>query len=690
MGATAILLQVAMLRQLLTIFSGNELVIGIILSVWLSVVGTGSLLVRRIRLPYAFALSFFLVAVVSHTSLISALLVRPVLQLEFGEIISISATIISVTALLLPLCLLLGAQFPLAVSYSGNNTPLVYGIEAIGSLAGGIIFTFLLSGNMDLFTLTLLISILNMLTGILLAGDRRYFILLLLPFLLYFASEKTVSHVAWKGGEQIDKTESRYGEIMTVKTGKQMNLFASGRFSFAYPDPRTEEISVHASISLHPEPRSLLLVGGSPALIREALKYDGIEKIVFVEMDPKIIEVSLSILSSQDRQKIRDRRVSMAGQDARRFIRQAAGDKYDLILLSLPEPSTAQINRFYTIEFFREAKAALNQGGMILLSLPTSSGYIGRTMQMLHGAVYSSLKQVFPYLQVSSEEYGIICGSDREIRTEPRILIDRYNQRAVRTDFFVPSLLSDIFSPVKTEMVRALLEMSREKNTDMKPAAYQYSLMLWLESQGSSLAVTLFENSSASAYVFIVLTAAGSIVLFRKRKVIALSIFVAGYAAMAFSLTLLLAYQAVFGYIYEMIGLLTAVFMAGIAAGSYVAGKTSRPLYWMRAAGIFSIALLLSAKFLFRYEAFFFMLNFLAGMAAGAEFITANRLIRNQQAQQGAGRLYAIELTGSFFGALLTTLVFVPLLGIHISLLLVALLKMAPVIMLFFYSHENT
>ncbi len=689
MGATSILMQVAMLRPLLTIFSGNELVIGIILSVWLSAVGTGSFLGSKLKSPSAFPLSFSLVAILSQAMILSALLVRPILSLEFGETVSLSATIISATVLLVPLCLLLGAQFPLAVSYTRNNTPLVYGVEALGSLGGGLIFTFLIAGRMDLLTLTLSIGIVNMLIAILLAKNWRFLFLFLVPILLYFGSLKTMSQFAWKGGEVVERAESQYGEILTVKTGGQMNVFASGKFGFAYPDHQTEEIKVHTAMSLHADPKTLLLISGSPALIREALKY-AVEKIDFVEMDPKMVNISLSILTSDDRERTRDRRVTIVQTDARRFIKLTAGQTYDLILLNLSEPSTAQVNRFYTVEFFREAKQSLNQGGLILLSLPASSGYIGRRMLMMQSTVYNSLKQVFPYVQVSSDEYGIICGSDRPIQSDPPTLKERYNTRMIRADFFVPSLFSDIFSPMKTGKISALLDSGKDLNTDMKPAAYQYSLMLWLESQGSQIAISLFDHGRDIAYALMVMIISCGIALFRKKQVVLFSVFISGYAAMACTITLMLAYQALFGYIYEMIGLLFAVFMAGLTAGSYVMRKRAKPLHWLRGTGVIALALLLTAPLLLRNEALFFMLNFLAGMVAGAEFITANQIIKEQTAEQMAGRLYGIDLVGSFFGAILTSLIFVPLMGIQISLLLVALLKMVSVIMLFFFSYEKT
>jgi len=50
MGITSMLLQITVLRLLLSTFSGNELDIGITLSFWLIYVGLGSYMGRKIRL----------------------------------------------------------------------------------------------------------------------------------------------------------------------------------------------------------------------------------------------------------------------------------------------------------------------------------------------------------------------------------------------------------------------------------------------------------------------------------------------------------------------------------------------------------------------------------------------------------------------------------------------------------------
>jgi len=146
MGMTSMLLQITVLRLLLSTFSGNELDIGITLSFWLIWVGIGSYTGVKIKLKYAFVISFILIALLSIPTVLAIKVIRPVLSLEPGEATSLFATIISTALSLLPLCILIGLRFPLAVSYSGGSDAAgkVYGLEALGAFLGGVLFTLLL------------------------------------------------------------------------------------------------------------------------------------------------------------------------------------------------------------------------------------------------------------------------------------------------------------------------------------------------------------------------------------------------------------------------------------------------------------------------------------------------------------------------------------------------------------------
>src|SRR4030042_5072485 len=142
MGFASILVQITVLRLLLATFSGNELDIGITLSFWLTWVGIGSYMGRKIRFKHAFAFSFIIVALLLQPTVFAIKAVRPVLSLEPGEAVSFVSTVLSTAVTLFPLCFVLGLQFPLAVAYAGqgdriptgsDNAGKVYGLESLGA-----------------------------------------------------------------------------------------------------------------------------------------------------------------------------------------------------------------------------------------------------------------------------------------------------------------------------------------------------------------------------------------------------------------------------------------------------------------------------------------------------------------------------------------------------------------------------
>jgi len=85
----------------------------------------------------------------------------------------------------------------------------------------------------------------------------------------------------------------------------------------------------------------------------------------YVEIDPEIIRLSLQYLPPGEQKVLEDSRVHIYFQDGRAYL-NSSSKKYDVIILNLPEPATAQINRFYTQEFFLKVKEKLNKGGLSL------------------------------------------------------------------------------------------------------------------------------------------------------------------------------------------------------------------------------------------------------------------------------------------------------------------------------------
>jgi spermidine synthase len=674
-GFSSLLLQITVLRLLLSTFSGNELDIGITLSFWLLYVGLGSFAGRRIRLEYAFMLSFLFIAFLIQPTVLAIKAIRPLLALEPGEIVPFISTILATGLTLFPLCFITGIQFPLAVSHAGGRDAAgrVYGLEALGAFIAGLLFTFIVSARIDFMQLSLFIACFNILIAFYLSRSKIIPFLLLIPLSFYFIFHVFAVTLPWKGLRLSGTIESKYGEIAVIDMKVQASIYTNGQLLFTYPNVPSEEFRAHLTMTLHPSPSEVLVIGGSPGTVREILKYP-VERVDFIELDPRIVQVSFGMLSEKDRAIMEDERLSVIVEDGRRFIKRPRATQYDLVFLNLPQPSTAGINRFYTTDFFEEVKQVLKEDGIVSLTIPSSTGYIGKSMQTASGAIYNSLRSVFQYVSVTAQEYGGLFASGFSLDTDPEVLEKRFQERGIHVEYFSPYIFREVFSPFGVDYVRNRLAQIDLINTDPRPSAYLYNLMLWSEIHGGK-AITYLMNVrgwhivSFLAVFFITVTA---FTFRRKKRVIYYSIFTTGFSGMSFVLAVILAYQALYGYIYEMIGILTATFMVGMWAGTRVTKRTERPLTILFALELFTAGLALTAPFFFRGELLFYGIVFVAGICTGGQFTTANL---SMDSPDTAGKLYGIDLIGSCAGAFIPAIILIPLFGVAQTLLLIAVMK---------------
>ena len=104
----------------------------------------------------------------------------------------------------------------------------------------------------------------------------------------------------------------------------------------------------------------------------QALKYDSL-KIDYVEIDPQLIKTGEVFLPEAESRSLKSSRARIHLLDGRLFVKRSfkSEDKnrYDVVILNLPDPYTAQLNRFYTQEFFGMIKAILNEEGVFSFTL---------------------------------------------------------------------------------------------------------------------------------------------------------------------------------------------------------------------------------------------------------------------------------------------------------------------------------
>jgi spermidine synthase len=683
MGVTSMLLQITVLRLLLSAFSGNELDIGITLSFWLIYVGLGSYAGKKLSFRHAFWISFALIAILSLPTTVAIKSLRVLLSLEPGEAVSFIDTVSSTGVVLFPLCFIIGTQFPLAVSFAGNGNPAgrVYGLEALGAFAGGMLFTFVIASRVSTAELCLVLSLIYMGVAVYLSRKSIVLLLCLIPLFTYLRFHDTPPSFSWHGAEISQTGESRLGEIAVIRVGNQSSIYANGQIVFSYPDVQSEEMGTHLPMTMHPSPREILVIGGSPGILKELLKYH-VDRVDFVELDPMVIDFSLNLLNTpEDEKAVKDPRVHLINQDGRRFIKSAGDRFYDLIILNLPPPSTASINRYFTIDFFREAKIRLRQGGVLSLHIPQSAGYIGKAMQMAGGSIYNSLHAVFRYTAVTSQEYGMIFSSDADIVNDSDTLEARFSKRNLPVTYFHRNIFRDAFSPFGVVYVKERLGNTTTLNTDFRPAAYLFNLMLWSEIHGGYLYHHMPGIKAMHLYIAMLLILAFlSLPLFTQRsRVVSFSVFSTGFSGMSLVLIAILAFQSLHGYVYEMIGVLSASFMIGLWAGTSVTGSPRKPLRVLLFLDLSFLLLTAIPVLFFREDGILYGTVCIAGIICGGQFSSANASIAGKSA---AGRLYALDLLGSFTGALTSSLIVVPLFGIPGALLLIAMIKVFSALMI--------
>lgn len=714
LGFFSLFAQTVLLREMLAVFSGNEIVLGAILAFWLLWVGLGSLLGNRFlsRMsgsPTALGWSYLLA---SFSLLLALFLVRHARILWGclpGETIPLMQTGLTAALSPLPLCFLLGLAFVLNASFfsarlGGNLTNRVYLVEAVGAACGGVVVTFLLIpslSNIDIAFLTPLTSsvvalylwvsegrkVKMVLASVVAVGTLALFAAGL-PGRIDRESLKTV----WRGFSILDSIDSRYGKIVVTGNEDLVSFYENSSLGFYLPNQAHAEETIHLALLQLEDPQSLLLIGGGPGdNLNEAFKYVDL-KIDYVELDPELVRTARRHLPLSP--EIGER-VRFLFVDGRFFVR-GAEKSYDAVILDLPEPLSAQVNRFYTLEFFREVKRLLRGGGVFSFKIPSSENYISPERAQLLSSLSQTMRLVFEEVSILPGESNILLGTDRSggLTGDPDTLLRRLTLTGIETKFINESFLYDRLSDFRIDMLESGVSAAGGKaNTDLNPICYYYGGLLWgSQFKSGGRALRFFYGLPRGwpwAFVFVLVVAVYLLSRVRDDRLGATSrllVFSLGFAGMVTEVVILLSYQTFRGYLYSRIGLLLALFMVGLSLGAHFASRFRRErqglvtplLYCQVAFVIYILVLILSLGALSSQttpasatEAVLYAFMLFAGLFGGAQFAFGNSIIMaGGNARDGGsyGTGYGIDLVGSAVGALFCSAFFVPLLGLQQTL----------------------
>ena len=680
-GASAVMTQLALMREMLGTFSGNEMVFGIILGNWLLLTGVGAWLGRasgwmknpQCLLPAGLAL----VAVVP---LAQVFLLRFFHNSVFirGAAVGITGTVAGSFLLLLPYCLVSGFLLTLACSIlapgeGSGAIGRVYIADSIGSIIGGAVFSFVLIGFFDHFGILCFPALLNLALAAAVAaifGNRLQggiFVAAaagLVALVLLCNVDAVSTALEYPGQKIVFRENSPYGKLLVTEAAGQFTFIENGLPFFSTNNVGQIEETVHYAMAQRPDARKVLVVsGGIAGTAMEVLKYRA-ALVTYVEIDPLIIAAGRRFLPGN----LDGSRIRVVNTDGRLFVRNT-DERFDVVIVDVPEPSTSQLNRFYTAEFFDEVKRVLVPGGVLSFSPGSYANYVSPQLARLLASAGRTAKGSFRNLLVIPGGRVVFLASDGELFPDIAARIER---NGIPTRLVERHYLEAMLAPDRlADMGRALAQPG-SANRDFTPVLFYYHLMHWV----SQFKVRFGLLAAA-------LLAALGVFLLRLRPV-SLVIFLSGFAASTLEVVLLFGFQILCGSVYRQLGVIVTIFMTGLAVGAWVAvraadrksdahqlgGKAGLAVLAFAvaafAAALPSVLAGLGAagrESLLGVQTTIAGLTWLLAILIGMQFPTASR-IRFENGAATASSLYTADFVGASLGALLSSTFLIPLIGV--------------------------
>lgn len=732
-GFSAAVGQVLVLRELLVLFHGNELSTGLVLACWLLWTAAGSGLGGRFfkerpTTPALLVCGFALLCLTLPATLVWIRGARALWSVPIGELIMPGRMFLIALTSTAPFCFISGALFALAWNLSSNSfqSPerrsygtTIYLAEAAGAAAGGICYYFVvlpsfsnLAGSMVLGT-----ALIGLLCAIFLRQRFRSrapalgFSLTAAAILgILLACAGTIDswsrRVQWGAGF-LEARDTAYHNVAFLQKSEQFSLFCNGLWLYSFPDPQMAEPGAHLPFLHHPQPENALILGDfSPELVTQVVRHPGIRSVDYVRQDRDLASFVENVTGAASTSPLlREHFI-----DPKRFL-AGCGRTFDVIVMGAAEPVNAEMNRFYTVEFFSLIKAALKPEGVFSFAIASAHDIIGPREAQLLKSLKNTLDNVFPSaFAISGDGVRFIAGATEAVSNDPMLLIDRLRERKLELRYLHDFQIIDWFSPMRLAYMESVLAGSAAAgvNRDFQPVCFRHALGLWgaqlhpalgaiwgAKPSGWSmwfpgaLAIAVF----AMALAFRAVSGRAGVILFNTA--------VAGAVLILLEIVLMLVYQVIYGAMYRELALIIALFMAGMAAGAGAGQRVAKSLrnpiltLLLTQALLAVFAAILAMLLLFSEdrptggltsgapEAVFALLALIAGSLGGGQFslaVAAKAHLRGS-GTEGAS-LYAADLIGAAGGAVIGSLFIIPFFGIPHTLMTTALACLAGSIVL--------
>ncbi|GHE58582.1 polyamine aminopropyltransferase [Streptomyces capitiformicae] len=347
----------------------------VVISVMVFAMGLGSLAAKplRRRAVGAFALVEGVLALVGGLSVLVLYSAFAWLQLYTPAMIVVAVAV----------GLLIGAEIPLLMTLlqrirrqeAGSAVADMFAVDYIGALIGGLGFPLWLLPTFGQLKGTLVVGAVNAVAGVLvvvfifrrqirswvrnalLAGVTAVLAVLGTTYALADDLEVTARQQMYRDPIVHAETTS-YQEIVVTRstafTGEpDIRLFLNGDLQFSSVDEyRYHESLVHPTLA-GSRTNVLIMGGGDGLALREVLRYDDVQHVTLVELDPAMTGLARDFQPLRDLndKALDDPRVKVVNADAFNWLR-GTRQRYDAVVIDFPDPDTAALAKLYSVEFY--------------------------------------------------------------------------------------------------------------------------------------------------------------------------------------------------------------------------------------------------------------------------------------------------------------------------------------------------
>jgi spermidine synthase len=666
-GLVSSSIQLLLLKEIMNITGGYELIAGAFLCSWLIGSAAGSGLaphspltdIRKINLYFSIGPLISVILML----LLSRLFLKP------GETPSFLAGILFTAMVLIPYCLISGFTFIKLIS-AGTAINIIPGksfsAETAGGVAAGIGISILSTGFLNTYQSLILIIILGISYAILTfyLTERTHKIVfksavvIVLALVIIESPDIFFRQLLLRGIRVSETIDTPYGNITRGEYHNEKSIYYNQRLMIYNNDAAESEEDIHYAMLQVKSPDNVVLISGPGASrLKEISKYN-VRQVIYVERDPALTKIDKPAI--QEFSGV----LRIENKDAFSFVRKTY-EKFDAAIMLLPPPSSLSLNRYYTVEFFEAIKRKMNPGGVFSCSPGINPNYFNKESVNLYSSIFNSLKGVFKNVIPVSGNKLYFIASDKDLSTlYCKLALDKN----ISNIYVSPDYLSDDLITARSEEISSLIDRRIKSNRSTHPIACFYY-------QSFNLSKNL--NEKIPAIAILVVLFALSLKTIRKDNGI---MYFSAFALAGYEIILLLILQLTIGNMYQLTGLIIAGLMTGLAVGSgmniLVFKNRTVELKMLLLIAIYVIMGIIAGRIM-TMDGWFILIGllivsgFLPAVITGSFF---RELTSSANSASDPSAVYSADLAGSAMGFIVFSGLAVPLLGITLSILLLPLL----------------